>query len=453
MQVSVETTSNIERRMTIGVPAQKVEQEVDKRLQEAARNVRLNGFRPGKVPMKVVRRRFGEGVRQEVVGEVMRDSYMEALEQENITPAGWPQFEPKTVEAGKDLEFVAIFEVLPEIEIGDLSGAQIEKQVAEVKDKDVKEMIDTLRRQQAEMKQVKRKSKKKDVLTISYEGTIDGEAFEGGSAEDHQLTLGSGQMIPGFEEGLVGAKAGEEVELDVTFPEDYQNGDLAGKAAKFKVSVTKVEEPVLPEMDEAFFSQFGVDAKDEESFREEVRKNMERELRQAITNKVKNEVVDALLESSEFPVPQALINQEIDRLREDAVQRFGGQMQASQIPAELFQDQAERRVRTGLLFQEVIRQNDLKAEPEAVEARIKDIASTYEQPEEVINFYNTNEQQKSQIESLVLEDQVVDLVMEKAKVKERKVSYEEALRPAEPKQKATVDEAPAKAEESEEKAD
>ena len=452
MQVSVETTSNIERRMTIGVPAQRVEQEVDKRLQEAARNVRLNGFRPGKVPMKVVRRRFGEGVRQEVVGEVMRDSYMEALEQEKITPAGWPRFEPKTVEAGKDLEFVAIFEVLPEIELADMSGIEIEKQTSEVKDKDVNEMVDTLRRQQAEMKEVKRKSKKKDVVTISFEGTVDGETFEGGTAEDYKLTLGSGQMIPGFEEGVIGAKTGEEVEIDVTFPEDYQNQDLAGKPAKFKVSVSKVEEPVLPEMNEEFFSKFGVEASDEESFKAEVKKNMERELKQALDNKVKTEVVDALLEKTEFPVPQSLVDQEIDRMREDAVQRFGGQMQASQIPGELFQDQAERRVRTGLLFQELIRQNDLKADDDAVNAKIDEIASTYEQPEEVISFYKGNPQQKSQIESLVLEEKVVDMVLEKAKVKTRKVAYQEALQPAQPKPKA-ADAAPTESDESEAKAD
>lgn len=441
MQVSVETTSNIERRMTIGVPAQQIEQEVEKRLQQAARNVRLNGFRPGKVPMKVVRRRFGEGVRQEVVGEVMRDSYMQALDKEQITPAGWPRFEPKTVEAGKDLEFIAIFEVLPEIEIGDLSGVKIEKMVAEVKDKDVDTMIDTLRRQQATMKAVKRKSQKKDVMTISFKGFIGDEAFEGGSSDNYRLTLGSGQMIPGFEDGLVGAKAGDDVELNVTFPEDYHNKELAGKEARFEVQVKEVEEPVLPELDADFFTKFGVNAETEEDFRSEVRKNMERELEQALGNKVKNSVVDALLKVTDFPVPAALISQEIDRLREDAVQRFGGQMQASQLPAELFTEQARRRVRTGLLFQELIRQNDLKADNEKVEARIQQIASTYEQPEEVIQFYNSNPQQKSQIESVVLEDAVVDHVLAKVKVAEKKASYEDAVKPEQPTAAAESDEA------------
>ncbi|WP_148863125.1 trigger factor [Marinobacter fonticola] len=434
MQVSVETTSNIERRMTIGVPAQEIDQAVQKRLQETARTVRLNGFRPGKVPMSVVKRRFGAGVRQEIVSEVMRDSYVKALEEKDISPAGWPRFEPKAMDEGKDLEFIAIFEVLPEIELGDLSTIEIEKPKADVGDKDLDNMIDNLRRQQADMKSVKRKSKKKDVVTIDFKGYIDGEAFEGGSAEGHKLTLGSGQMIPGFEEGVTGAKAGEELEIEVTFPEDYQNEELAGKPAKFEITVHTVEEPVLPEMNEEFFKKFGVEAEDEEGFRTEVKKNMERELNQAVSNKVKNDVVDGLLESTEVEIPQALIDQEIDRLRQDAVQRFGGQMQMDpkQLPAELFTDQAKRRVKTGLLFQELIRQNDIKAAPEKIDEKIQEIASTYESPDEVIAHYNSNPQEKAQIESVVLEDAVVDHVLEKAKVKEKKMKYEEAVQAGQP---------------------
>ena len=223
MQVSVETTSNIERRMTIGVPAQEIDQAVQKRLQETARTVRLNGFRPGKVPMSVVKRRFGDSVRQEIVGDVMRDHYVKALQEQDINPAGWPKFEPKTMEEGKDLEFVAVFEVLPDIELGDLSKISVEKLTSEITDKDVDNMIDNLRRQQATMKEVKRKSKNKDVLTIDFKGFIDGEEFEGGAAEGHRLTLGSDQMIPGFEKAIVGGKAGEELEIVVTVPEDYQN--------------------------------------------------------------------------------------------------------------------------------------------------------------------------------------------------------------------------------------
>ncbi|EDM47418.1 trigger factor [Marinobacter algicola] len=427
MQVSVETTSNIERRMTIGVPAQEIDQAVQKRLQETARTVKMNGFRPGKVPMRVVKRRFGDSVRQEIVGEVMRDNYIKALQEQDINPAGWPKFEPKTMEEGKDLEFVAIFEVLPEVELGDFSKISVEKPKAEIADKDVDTMIDNLRRQQATMKSVKRKSKNKDVVLIDFKGTVDGEEFEGGAAENHKLTLGSGQMIPGFEKGIVGGKAGEELEIEVTFPEDYQNEDLAGKPAKFDIKIHDVQEPQLPELDAEFFKKFGIDAEDEGTFREEVQKNMERELKQAVSNKVKNDVVEGLLESTELEVPTALVDQEIDRLRQDAVQRFGGQVDFQQLPKEIFEEQARRRVKTGLLFQEVVKQNDLKADPAKVDEKIQEIASTYEQPEEVVAHFNSSPEQKQQIESSVLEDAVVDLILDQAKVKEKKLKYEEAI--------------------------
>ncbi|WP_372964576.1 trigger factor [Marinobacter sp.] len=428
MQVSVETTSNIERRMTIGVPAQEIDQAVQKRLQETARTVRLNGFRPGKVPMSVVKRRFGDSVRQEIVGEVMRDNYIKALQEQDINPAGWPTFEPKTMEEGKDLEFVAVFEVLPEIELGDLSKVKVEKPVAEVTEKDIDTMIDNLRRQQAPMKEVKRKSKNKDVVTIDFKGFIDGEEFEGGSAEGHRLTLGSGQMIPGFEKAIVGGKTGEELEIDVTFPEDYHNEDLAGKPAKFEIKIHKVEEAQLPELDAEFFKKFGIEAEDEAGFREEVKKNMERELKQAVANKVKNDVVEGLLETTELDVPSSLVDQEIDRLRQEAVQRFGGQVDFKQLPKEIFEEQARRRVKTGLLFQEVVKKNELKADPSKVDEKIQEIASTYEQPEEVVAHFNSNQDQKSQVESVVLEEAVVEFVLGQTKPKEKKMKYEEAVK-------------------------
>lgn len=427
MQVSVETTSSIERHMTIGVPAQEIDQAVQKRLQETARTVRLNGFRPGKVPMSVVKRRFGDSVRQEIVGEIMRDNYVKALQEQDLNPAGWPRFEPKTMEEGKDLEFVAIFEVLPEIELGDLSAVTIEKPQADVTDADIDTMIDNLRTQQATMKSVKRKAKNKDIAVIDFKGTIDGEEFEGGAAEKHRLTLGSGQMIPGFEKAVVGSKAGEELEIDVTFPEDYHNEELKGKPVKFQVMIHEVEEPQLPELDAEFFKKFGIEAEDEAAFRVEVKKNMERELKQAISNKVKNDVVDALLNSTELDVPTSLVDQEIDRLRQDAVKRFGGQMDFQQLPKEIFEEQATRRVKTGLLFQEVVKKNELTADAEKVEEKIQEIASTYEQPEEVIAHFNSSPEEKSQIESTVLEDAVVEYVLGQAQVTEKAMKYEEAI--------------------------
>jgi trigger factor len=331
------------------------------------------------------------------------------------------------MEEGKDLEFVAVFEVLPEIELGDLSKIQVEKPDAEITDKDIDNMIDNLRRQQATMKEVKRKSKNKDVLLIDFKGYIDGEEFEGGSAEKHKLTLGSDQMIPGFEKAIVGGKAGDEFDIEVTFPEDYQNQDLAGKPATFSIKIHEVQEPQLPELNKEFFEKFGIDAEDEEAFRAEVRKNMERELKQAISNKVKNDVVEGLLETTELEVPAALVDQEIDRLRQDAVQRFGGQVDFQQLPKEIFQEQAERRVKTGLLFQEVVRKNDLKADDAKVDEKIREIASTYEQPDEVVAHFSNSPEQRQQIESAVLEDAVIDVILEQATVQEKKMNYEEAV--------------------------
>ncbi|MDX1452630.1 MAG: trigger factor, partial [Oleiphilaceae bacterium] len=352
MQVSVETTSSVERRMTIGVPAEQVDREVEQRLQQTAKTIKINGFRPGKVPVKVVKKRYGQSVRQEVLGEVMRNSYVEALSKEGINPIGYPRFEPKSMDEGKDLEFVAIFEVYPEVEVKDLAGLALEKPEAEIKEKDIKNMIDVLRRQHGTLKSVKRKSKKKDILTVDYVGYIGDEAFEGGTGKDQKITLGSGQMIPGFEDGLVGAKAGESVTLELTFPEDYGNEDLAGKEARFEVDVKTVEEVVLPEMNQEFYSKYGITADSEEAFREEVVKNMERELKQAVSSKMKQQVIAALIEQNEVDVPAVMLEQEINKMKQEAVQQFGGgqQMDLSQLPSELFKDQAESRVKTGLLF-------------------------------------------------------------------------------------------------------
>jgi trigger factor len=433
MQVSVETTSSIERRMTIGVPADQIEKEVEARVQKTAKTARINGFRPGKVPAKVVKKQYGQGIRQEVIGEVMRNSYVQALTQEKVSPVGYPRFEPKTVEEGKDLEFVAIFEVYPEIELSDLSELKLETPVAEIKEKDIKNMIDTLRRQHGTLKSVKRKSKKKDLLTLDYVGYMDGEAFQGGTGKDQKITLGSGQMIAGFEDGLIGSKAGESVTLELTFPEDYANEELAGKDVKFEVDVKVVEDTVLPEMDEEFFSKYGVDCKTEEDFKAEVVKNMERELENAISNNLKQQIVEGMVAANEVELPGSMVEEEINRMKQEALQQFGGgqQLDVSQLPSELFKDQAEQRVKTGLLFAAVVKENELKPDAEAVDAKIQEIAGSYETPEEVVEFYNKPEN-RSQVEAVVVEDAVVELVKSKAKGKKVKMSYEDAVKPATP---------------------
>ncbi|PID41541.1 MAG: trigger factor [Proteobacteria bacterium] len=432
MQVSVEATSSIERRMTIEVPAEQVEKEVASRLQSTAKTVRLDGFRPGKVPLRIVQRKFGESVRQEVLGEVMRNSFVDALEQEKISPVGHPRFEPKQVEQGKNLEFVAVVEVFPELELNDFSGIEVEKPVSEVTSEDVDKMMDILLRQQAESEEVDRQSEDRDTITVDYKGSIDGEEFEGGSAEGAKIVLGSGQMIPGFEDGLVGVKAGDEVTLTVSFPEDYHAENLRGKEAKFETRVHKVESPVLPELNEEFFGKYVPGCSSESDFKSEIEKNMKRELRQAIQNKVKQSIVDQLIAANEILVPQAMISQEIDRLKQQAMQQFGGmsgQMKPEDLPSELFKGQAETRIKTGLIFNEIISSNGLKADEEKVREKIEEIASTYEDPEQVISHYENTPEQKSQIEAVVLEDSVIEFMLDKIKVTEKPVSYEEAVKP------------------------
>lgn len=436
MQVSVENTSALERRMTIGVPAERIETEVNKRLQQTARRAKVPGFRPGKVPMSVIRQRYEASARQEALGDLIQETFYEAVVEQKLNPAGAPAVEPKVFEKGKDLEYVATFEVFPEFEVKGLDGIEIERQDASVEDADIDKMLDVLRKQGTRYEAVDRAAANDDQVTIDFVGTQDGEAFAGGSAEGTKLVLGSGRMIPGFEDGLVGAKAGDERVLDLTFPEDYQNLDLAGKAAQFKVTVKEVAAPELPELNEAFFKQFGVEETTVEGFRAEVRKNMERELRQALKTKVKNQVMDGLLAANQVDVPAALISNEVDRLRVQAVQQFGGNIQPEQLPAELFSEQAKRRVLLGLIIAEMVKQFELKPDDARVRELIEEMAAAYQEPEQVVKWYYQNEQQLNEVRSVVLEEQVVDTVLKQAKVTDKQVSYEDAVKPAEAPQAA-----------------
>ncbi|KAB5627029.1 trigger factor [Pseudomonas putida] len=430
MQVSVENTSALERRMTIAVPAERVENEVNKRLQQTARRAKVPGFRPGKVPMSVIRQRYEDAARQEAFGDLVQASFYEAVVEQKLNPAGAPAVEPKSFEKGKDLEFVAIFEVFPEFTVAGFESINVERLSADVADADLDNMLEVLRKQNVRFEAVERAAEKDDQVNIDFVGKIDGEAFAGGSAKGTQLVLGSGRMIPGFEDGLVGAKAGEERVVNVTFPEDYQNLDLANKAAEFTITVNSVSAPVLPELNEAFFSQFGIKESTLEGFRTEVRKNMERELRQAIKAKVKNQVMDGLLAANPVDVPKALLENEVNRLRVQAVQQFGGNIKPEQLPAELFEEQAKRRVVLGLIVAEVVKQFELKPDDAKVREMIEEMASAYQEPEQVINWYYKNDQQLNEVRSVVLEEQVVDTVLQKATVTDKSVSYEEAVKPA-----------------------
>ncbi|EPC04518.1 trigger factor [Litchfieldella anticariensis FP35 = DSM 16096] len=432
MQVSVETTSQIERRVTVQVPADEVDQAVTARLKDAARNVRLNGFRQGKVPMAVVRQRYGHDVRNEVVGELMRERYVQAITQESLNPAGYPQIEPTVNESGKDLEFVATLEVYPEVELKSIDGAEVERPAVEVTDADVEQMIDTLRKQNASWEAVERAAEDGDQVTIDFQGFLGDEPFEGGQAENHDLVLGSESFIPGFEEQLAGVSAGDETEIKVTFPEDYQAENLAGKEATFKVKVHRVSAQQLPEIDADFIKQFGVEDGDVEKFRAEVKKNMTREVGQAVDNRVKQQVLEALKNANEIPVPQALVQQETDALKRQAAQQFGlgEDFDVSQLPNELFADQAKSRVQVGLLLAEVIKVNELDASDDEIKVKVEELAQQYQEPQQVIDYYLGNEQLKGQVKSSILEEKAVDTLLEQAHVKDVEMSYEQALQAA-----------------------
>ncbi len=430
MQVSVESTSALERRLTIGVPAERIESEVTKRLQQTARRAKVPGFRPGKVPMSVIRQRYEDSARQEALGDLIQSSFYEAIVAEKLNPAGAPSVEPKVFEKGKDLEYVATFEIYPEIQVAGFEGITVERPQAEVSEADVDNMLDILRKQNTRFEAVERAAENGDQLNIDFVGKIEGEAFAGGSAKGTALVLGSGRMIPGFEDALVGAKAGEERVITPTFPEDYQNLELAGKTAEFTVTVNAVAAPVLPELNEQFFALFGASEGGLEGFRAEVRKNMERELRQAIKSKVKNQVMEGLLAANPVELPKALVANEVQRLRVQAVQQFGGNIKPEQLPAELFEEQAKRRVSLGLIIAEVVKQAELKPDDARVRELSEERASAYQEPEQVVAWYYKNEQQLGEVRSVVLEEQVVDTVLQKAKVTDKPVSYEEAVKPA-----------------------
>ena len=432
MQVSIETISELERRMTVGVPAAVVESAVMARLQEAAGNVRLNGFRKGKIPLKVIKGRYGKGVRQEVVGEVMSKTYYQAIAEQNLKPAGQPRIEPKSLAEGKDLEYIALFEVFPEVTLVDFKELKVEKLVAQVEDENIDKMIETLRQQRQTWEPVTRQSKTKDRLNIDYAGTINGEGFAGGSAQGASLVLGSQRMIDGFEKGLTKKKTGDDVVLELVFPEDYQNKDLAGKPVKFEIKINSVTAPVLPELNEEFFAVFGIDEGGLEAFRKEVAANMERELKNASKAKVKSRVMEQLLAQNKVALPNSLVLGEIGSLRQQALQQFGNGKQSidpSMLPDELFREQAEKRIALGLILGEVIKSKGLRADPELVKSTIEDIASTYETPEQVVRWYYSNKDQLATVESSVLEDQAFEAILAEAKVKEKRVSYDDVIKP------------------------
>ena len=427
---TIETTQGLERRVSITIPADSVKSAVREELKRVAKNARVDGFRKGKVPPHIIEQRFGASVRNDVLNDLLPRHFFDLMFQEKVNLAGRPTFAVDSYEEGKDLQFTATFEVYPEVKLQGLENIKVEKPTVEITEADIDKMVNVLRKQQATWAETQDAAKAEDRVTLDFSGSIDDEEFEGGKAYDFVLLMGQGRMIPGFEEGIVGHKAGEQFDINVTFPAEYHSENLKGKAAKFAVTLKKVEVMVLPELTDEFVSKFGPNSKTVADLRVEIKKNMERELKNALVSRVKNQVIDGLIEQNPLDVPAAAIEQEIEVLRNQAAQRFGGNaQQAAQLPRELFEEQAKRRVQVGLLFSEVIASNELKADEARVKAMIEDIASAYEQPAEVIEYYNKNKELMNNIRNVVLEEQAVDAVLAKAQVTEKASSFDEIMNP------------------------
>ena len=426
MQISVETTTGLERRLTISVPSETFESQISERLGDAAQRMRLPGFRPGKVPLKEVRRRYGQAVRAEVAGELMQSSFFDAVRQEELSPAGQPNLEVVKMDPGYDFEFTATFEVFPAVELADLSRVAVKRPEAEVTEADIDDMIERLRDQRKDWQEVDRGAEEGDRVTLDFEGRLDGEVFEGGHAEDAAFVVGAGQMIDDFDEGVRGLKAGESSEFEATFPEDYRAEHLAGKTVTFKVDVKSVTEPKLPELDDEFFESFGIEEGGLEAFREDVKRNMEREMEGAIRSQVKNQVMDQLNELHQIQLPEALVANEVQALKQQTLQQFQmyGAGNQPDLPDELFRDQAERRVRVGLVVNEIVSAAELQVTPEKLRARVEEMAEGYAEPQQVINWYYSNQEQLQQVEMAALEDEVVEHVLAGAQVEAVPATYQ-----------------------------
>jgi trigger factor len=433
MQVSVESGEGLERRLLVDLPAARVASEVDKKLAELAKHVKLDGFRPGKVPLRVIKQRFGDSVRREVFSDLIQATYYAAASEQELAPVGDPSIEIRDAVEDGGFSYTAVFEVMPKVELADMADREATKVVAEVTEADIDEMLDKLRKQRTQWVDVDRPAQDGDTVHIDFKGFVDGEAFEGGSAENVPLVLGSGSMIEGFESGILGASAGDQRTIEVTFPEDYRAEHLAGKAATFDIKVLKVAEPQLPEIDEEFIKEFGVEAGTLEALREEVGSNMRNELAQKTSGLLKDSVMGILREANPLDVPAAMVAQEAERMKQQAMQDMAarGQQSSFDLPASVFEDQARDRVHLGMLVSEIIQQQGLTVEDSDLQETITRLAGSYENPQEVVDFYMSNPEQRRSLENLVMEEKVVEWVTSQVKVNEEKRTFSDVMKPGE----------------------
>ncbi|WPL15662.1 Trigger factor [Thiorhodovibrio winogradskyi] len=421
MQVSVQAGEGLKREMRVDLSADEIEAEIDKRLQRFARSARIPGFRPGKVPVRVLRQQYGDQLRNEVFGEMVQSSFPAALEQEELKPAGMPNIEPDIDQKNRRYSYTASFEVFPVVELRSLAGATIKRPLAEIAEADVDQMIERLRQQRREWVTVERGACTGDQVSIAFTGTIDGETFDGGTADDYRVEIGAGRMLAGFEDQLIGAAAADAREFDLRFPEDYRTEHLAGKQVHFEVKVHKVQESKLPEVDAAFIQEMGVSSGEVADFRIDVRETMERELRQRIDEIIKSRVLDALIEANPTDLPQSLIDQEARAIRESLTKSVNNQ--PLPFPESFFTETARRRVATGLLINEAVKHYELSIGDDAVRAKLQALAAGYEQPREVINYYLADQERLSQVRASLLEEMVVARLLEEARVEDEPKTF------------------------------
>jgi len=432
MQANLENLGTLERRLKVAVPMAEIENEVDARLKKLTRTVKMHGFRPGKVPLKVVAQQFGPQVRQEVLGDALQKSFGEAVRQQQLKVAGYPRFDATPPPAGADeFQYSATFEVYPEVQLGDISGTTITRSDLEVGEAEVDRTLEIMRKQRVTYETAGRPAENADRVTMSYTGRVDGAEFAGGKAENQQIVLGEGRLLPQFEAALTGMKAGDAKTFELRFPDDYHGKDVAGKTAVFDVSVSEVAAPKLPEVDAEFAKGLGVADGDLARMRSEIRGNLEREVKSRLRNAVKDQVMQALLDTTKVEVPKALVQDEIERLRELTRQDFNARgipvKEDTPLPAELFEAQAQRRVNLGLILAELVKAHQLQAKPEQVRAAVEEQAQSYEHPQEVVRWYYQQPQRLREIESLALEDNVVEWALKTAKVEDKPIAFDELM--------------------------
>lgn len=431
MQATVETISNLERRMTVAMPMQPIEEEIGKRLNQLARTAKMAGFRPGKVPYKVVVQQYGQQVRQEVMSGKVEETFGEAVSQHQLRVAGYPSIEPKPLaENAENYEYIATFEVFPEVKVGELSGLKIDRPKIKLAESDVDNTLEVLRKQRTSYEPVTRAAKKGDKVSIDFTSTIEGKAVENTAGQTIDLVLGEEGRLADFDKNITGAKTGQEKQFEITFPEDYQNADIAGKTAKYDVKIVAVAAPKVPEIDADFARELGVEDGDVEKMRAEIRDSLEQEVTKRVHATVKKQVMDGLVEVVELEVPRSLVALEANNQMQAAIQNLqqrGMDPKQMGINPGMFEEQAQRTVKLRMIVSELVRANNLQATQEQVRAVIDDFAKSFEQPAEVVAWYFADPQRLDEPAGVATEDNVVNWVLERAKVTDKKTSFDELM--------------------------